>query len=46
MNDKQKLERIRKMINEWSDQPDPGPGEDESPEAGDVLYQILELIEQ
>ena len=44
MTDDEKLKRIRKMIEEWSEQPDPGPGEDDSPEAADVLFQILELI--
>ena len=44
MTDAQKLEEIRKRILEWDDQADPKPGEDENPEAADVMYSILGLI--
>jgi hypothetical protein len=43
--DKEKLALIRKMISQRMDQPDPEPGADESPEAGDVLYEILGIVE-
>jgi hypothetical protein len=46
VSDKDKLEKIGKMIARWSNQPDPGPGEDESIEAADVLYEIEAVLEE
>jgi hypothetical protein len=44
MNDADKLKKVREMIRKWSDQPDSSGPDDIEIEAGDVLYEILDVI--